>query len=166
VKRLYNIGLTSLDDLSRGGWIFKNKERNLAQEYVKRLDIRITSLEQKAENLSGGNQQKVVLAKWLAIRPKVLLLDEPTRGIDVNAKSEIYRLISELALSGMGVVMVSSELPEIMAMSDRIIVMSEGKKTAEFDRKEATEEKLLKAAIPRSLRVTNALEVKGGNKSE
>ena len=163
---LYNIGLTSLDDLSRGGWIFKNKERNLAQEYVKRLDIRITSLEQKAENLSGGNQQKVVLAKWLAIRPKVLLLDEPTRGIDVNAKSEIYRLISELALSGMGVVMVSSELPEIMAMSDRIIVMSEGKKTAEFDRKEATEEKLLKAAIPRSLRVTNALEVKGGNKSE
>jgi len=149
---VHNISITSLDKLVKLGMISKKFEENLAEEYVKRLNIRATSLYQIVENLSGGNQQKVVLAKWLAIRPKVLLLDEPTRGIDVNAKSEIYKLISELAKSGMGVIMVSSELPEILAMSDRIVVMSEGKKTGEFDRSEATEEKLLRAAIPRSMR--------------
>lgn len=113
-------------------------------------------MNQFVENLSGGNQQKVVLAKWLALRPKVLLLDEPTRGIDVNAKSELYSLISELARAGLGIVLVSSELPEVLAMSDRIMVMSEGKKTAEFTREEASEEKLLKAAIPRSIKLVSA----------
>jgi ribose transport system ATP-binding protein len=133
-----------------------NQEKDLAREYVRRLGIKTTSLNQFVENLSGGNQQKVVLAKWLALRPKVLLLDEPTRGIDVNAKSELYSLISELARAGLGIVLVSSELPEVLAMSDRIMVMSEGKKTAEFTREEASEEKLLKAAIPRSIKLVSA----------
>ena len=149
---VHNISITSLDKLVKFGMISRKYEENLAKEYIRRLNIKTTSLYQIVENLSGGNQQKVVLAKWLAIKPKVLLLDEPTRGIDVNAKSEIYKLISELAKSGMGVIMVSSELPEILAMSDRIVVMSEGKKTGEFERSEATEEKLLKAAIPRSIK--------------
>ena len=100
------------------------------------------------QNLSGGNQQKVVIAKWLATRPRVLLLDEPTRGIDIHAKSEIYRLVGELAQSGMAILMVSSELPEIMALSDRILVLSEGHLTADMSRSEATEEKLLQAALP------------------
>ncbi|HBT39471.1 MAG TPA: D-xylose ABC transporter ATP-binding protein [Pseudothermotoga sp.] len=153
---LLNFSLPNLKNLSRFGFIRMNQEKDLAHEYVKKLGIKTTSLNQLVENLSGGNQQKVVLAKWLALRPKVLLLDEPTRGIDVNAKSELYSLISELAKTGLGIVLVSSELPEVLAMSDRIMVMSEGKKTAEFTREEASEEKLLKAAIPRSFRLVSA----------
>nr|WP_274967383.1 ATP-binding cassette domain-containing protein [Pseudothermotoga lettingae] len=118
-----------------------------------KLNIKTPSINQIVENLSGGNQQKVVLAKWLSLKPKVILLDEPTRGIDVNAKAEIYSLISDLAKAGVGVILVSSELPEVLAMSDRIVVMSEGKKTAEFMKQEATEEKLLKAAIPKSFKI-------------
>jgi ribose transport system ATP-binding protein len=102
-------------------------------------------------NLSGGNQQKVVLAKWMATEPKVLLLDEPTRGIDINAKKEIYALVDELAQSGLGVVMVSSELAEILGIADRILVLCDGRKTAEFSRAEATEEKIVKAALPGGL---------------
>jgi len=120
---------------------------------VIKLNIKTPSINQIVENLSGGNQQKVVLAKWLSLKPKVILLDEPTRGIDVNAKAEIYSLISDLAKAGVGVILVSSELPEVLAMSDRIVVMSEGKKTAEFMKQEATEEKLLKAAIPKSFKI-------------
>jgi ribose transport system ATP-binding protein len=153
---LVNFSLPSLKNLSKFGFIQLNQEKDLAREYVRRLGIKTTSLNQFVENLSGGNQQKVVLAKWLALRPKVLLLDEPTRGIDVNAKSELYSLISELARAGLGIVLVSSELPEVLAMSDRIMVMSEGKKTAEFTREEASEEKLLKAAIPRSIKLVSA----------
>ena len=100
-------------------------------------------------NLSGGNQQKVILAKWLATGPKVLLLDEPTRGIDIQAKEEIYALINELTSDGLAVVAVSSELPEILAVSDRILVLCEGRPTAEFARSEATEEKIMHAALPR-----------------
>jgi len=153
---LLNFSLPNLKNLSRFGFIRMNQEKDLAREYVRKLGIKTTSLNQLVENLSGGNQQKVVLAKWLALRPKVLLLDEPTRGIDVNAKSELYSLISELAKAGLGIVLVSSELPEVLAMSDRIMVMSEGKKTAEFTKEEASEEKLLKAAIPRSFRLVSA----------
>ena len=116
--------------------------------YVERLAVKTPSLDEQVRNLSGGNQQKVVLAKWLATRPKVLLLDEPTRGIDINAKKEIYAIIDELARSGLGVVMVSSELPEILAIADRILVLADGRLTAEFTRDEATEEKVLKAALP------------------
>lgn len=149
---LHNISLPGLKYVSKLGFVNRNKEKSTAHEYVKKLNIKTPSVNQIVENLSGGNQQKVVLAKWLSLKPKVILLDEPTRGIDVNAKVEIYSLINDLARAGVGVVLVSSELPEVLAMSDRIIVMSEGKKTAEFSREEATEEKLLKAAIPKSFR--------------
>ena len=114
------------------------------------MRIKTPSVRQAVENLSGGNQQKVVIAKWLATKPRVLLLDEPTRGVDVNAKNEIYGLIGELAQAGLAIVMVSSELPEIIAIADRIIVLSEGKQTAEFTRSEANEELIMNAAIPKS----------------
>jgi ribose transport system ATP-binding protein len=122
----------------------------MADIYIERLKIKTPSGKQKVKNLSGGNQQKVILGKWLATQPQVLLLDEPTRGIDINAKREIYRLIDELTEQGLAVVMVSSELPEILGLSDRILVMSEGQKTSEFSRAEATEEALLNAALPKS----------------
>src|SRR6185437_15603743 len=104
--------------------------------------------EQPVRHLSGGNQQKVILARCLATNPKVLMLDEPTRGIDVNAKNEIYRLILELAEGGLGIIVVSSELPEILAVSDRILVLCEGKLTGVFPRATANEDDILKAAIP------------------
>jgi ribose transport system ATP-binding protein len=110
------------------------------------LDIRTPSVEQKVANLSGGNQQKVVIAKWLGVKPKVLMLDEPTRGIDVGAKAAIHLLMCKLAASGVGIVMISSELPEIMAMSDRIVVLHEGRITARLDREEATQDRIMMAA--------------------
>jgi ribose transport system ATP-binding protein len=131
----------------------------LAQEYVDRLRIKTPSVRQAVENLSGGNQQKVVIAKWLATNPRVLLLDEPTRGVDVNAKNEIYRLIGELAQAGLAIVMVSSELPEIIALADRIIVLSEGKQTAEFMPSKANEELIMNAAIPKSFGCAESLRV-------
>lgn len=143
-----NTTLSCLPKIERLGWLQPQLERDLVGNYVNRLRVKTPSLDQIIGNLSGGNQQKVVLAKWLATEPKVLLLDEPTRGIDINAKKEIYTLIDELAQSGLGVVMVSSELPEILGIADRIIVLSEGRKTAEFSRAEATEEKVVKAALP------------------
>ncbi len=146
-----NITLASLKKTEQFLFLRKALEKALAEKYVRRLNIKTPSLRQIVQNLSGGNQQKVILAKWLATQPKALLLDEPTRGIDVNAKREIYRLIDELTRAGLGIVMVSSELPEILAVSDRIIVMSEGRKTAEFSRAEANEEKIMKAALPGSV---------------
>src|SRR5262249_51885958 len=125
------------------------RERELVGTYVDRLRVKAASLRQCVRNLSGGNQQKVVLSKWLAAGPKVLLLDEPTRGIDIQAKRELYALIVELARDGLGVVMASSEMPEILALADRILVLADGRVTAEFARSEATEESLLKAASPR-----------------
>ena len=125
------------------------KETALAKKYIGELAIKTSSVKQVARNLSGGNQQKIVLAKWLATKPLVLMLDEPTRGIDINAKNEIYKLILQLADEGLGIIVVSSELPEILAISDRILVLTEGCLTASFTRSEATEEKILKAAIPK-----------------
>lgn len=144
----HNTTLSCLSKIERMGFLQPSLERELVGNYVNRLRVKTPSIEQLIVNLSGGNQQKVVLAKWLATEPKVLLLDEPTRGIDINAKKEIYALIDELAQSGLGVVMVSSELPEILGIADRILVLCEGRKTAEFSRAEATEEKLVKAALP------------------
>jgi ribose transport system ATP-binding protein len=145
----HNLTLACLSRVERAaGFLSPRRERELVGGYVDRLRVKTPSLEQPVVNLSGGNQQKVVLAKWLATRPKVLLLDEPTRGIDINAKREIYTLIDELAQSGLGVVMVSSELPEILGIADRIVVLCEGRKTAEFSRADATEEKLVTAALP------------------
>jgi ribose transport system ATP-binding protein len=143
-----NIGLACVDQVTRAGIVSTRRERELARRIVDRLEVKTPSLGQAARNLSGGNQQKVVLAKWLATNPKVLLLDEPTRGIDINAKREIYAIVDELARSGLGVLMVSSELPETLAISDRILVLAEGRITAEFHRAEATEEEVLKAALP------------------
>jgi len=146
-----SVSLASLAQVERLGLLSDRRERALAGDYMQRLSIRAVSHRQPVKHLSGGNQQKVVLAKWLATKPKILLLDEPTRGIDVNAKNQIYRLIHELAGAGLAIVMVSSELPEIMALAHRIIVLSEGRQTAEFSRVQASEESILKAALPGSL---------------
>jgi len=138
-----NIVLPTLDSHSRAGWVNRRSVRNTAQDYVEKLNVRTPHLQQKAMYLSGGNQQKVVLAKWLASQPKVLIMDEPTRGIDVGAKAEVHALMSQLAQSGMGIIMISSELPEILGMSDRILVMAEGRVAALLDRAEATQEKIM-----------------------
>jgi ribose transport system ATP-binding protein len=142
-----NISLTNLSQLAPNGIINARKEKELANQYIKNLNIKTPSSEQLIKNLSGGNQQKVILGKWLATNPKILLLDEPTRGIDVHAKTEIYKLMRQLTQSGMSILMVSSELPEILAVSDRVLVMCEGRLTGNFPIEAATEEKLLKAAI-------------------
>ena len=142
-----NTALAVLKSVSR--WIFvrRGPERRLAEEYIARLRIRTPSTETLVGNLSGGNQQKVVLARWLATKPKLLLLDEPTRGIDVGAKSEIYGIIDELAHQGVAVVVVSSELPEVLGVSDRIYVMAGGRITGELPRALATEERILALAM-------------------
>ncbi|MEI8332231.1 MAG: sugar ABC transporter ATP-binding protein [Chloroflexota bacterium] len=121
-------------------------ERKVASGYTEQLNVRMTGVDQLVEALSGGNQQKVVLAKWLASGPKVLILDEPTRGIDIGAKVEVHRIISELAASGLGIILISSDLPEVLAMSDRILVLHEGRMTAEIPRALATQERVMFAA--------------------
>jgi len=142
-----NISLPALAQVEVMGILNNKKEAALAKKYIQQLGIKASSENQITKNLSGGNQQKIVLAKWLERNPKILLLDEPTRGIDVNAKNEMYRLMHELAAKGMGIIMVSSELTEILAVSNRILVMAEGKITAEIPISEATEDNVLKAAI-------------------
>ncbi|MCA9876969.1 MAG: sugar ABC transporter ATP-binding protein, partial [Thermomicrobiales bacterium] len=141
-----NIALPSLDSMVRFGFVDAGKEQRLAQRFVDALRIRTPSLEQQVLNLSGGNQQKVVIAKWLALQPKVLILDEPTRGIDIGAKAEVHSLIAELAKQGVAVLMISSELPEILGMSDRVLVMHEGHIVADVPRAEATEEVIMRYA--------------------
>jgi inositol transport system ATP-binding protein len=139
-----NASITVLNRLLRwGGFVRDEEERDLVEEYRQKLNIRMTSQEQKIANLSGGNQQKVVIARWLALQPKVLIVDEPTRGIDVAAKAEVHSLLDQMASDGIAVIMISSELPEILGMSDRIITMREGRLTGELTRSEATEEKLM-----------------------
>jgi rhamnose transport system ATP-binding protein len=121
-------------------------ERKVAHEYTEQFNVRMVGVDQLVGALSGGNQQKVVLAKWLASKPTVLILDEPTRGIDIGAKVEVHRIISELAASGLGIILISSDLPEVLAMSDRILVLHEGRVTAEIPRERATEERVMFAA--------------------
>ena len=145
-----NICITTLPELQTMGLLSDGKEKALAGKYIGDLQIKTSSQKQLVKNLSGGNQQKIVLAKWLATKPSVLMLDEPTRGIDIHAKTEIYRLIMRLAGEGMGIIVVSSEMPELMAVADRVLVMCEGRLTAAFAIGEATEDKILKAAIPNS----------------
>jgi len=142
-----NISITTLAQLLQSGVLSVQKENKLAKKYIEELRIKASSPEQLIQNLSGGNQQKAILAKCLATQPKVLLLDEPTRGIDVNAKAEIYQLIDQFAQMGLGVIMVSSELPEIFAVCDRVLVLCEGKLNGDFLIAEASETSLLKAAI-------------------
>jgi ABC-type sugar transport system ATPase subunit len=122
------------------------KETEIAGRYVEALSIVTPSLSQAVNNLSGGNQQKVVLAKWLSSEPKALIMDEPTRGVDVGAKAEVHALMSRLAQQGMGILMISSEMPEIIGMSDRVIVMCQGRVTGEFDRGEMTQEEIMTCA--------------------
>ncbi|CCW34923.1 ABC-type sugar transport system, ATPase component [Chthonomonas calidirosea] len=141
-----NNTLSNLQALSAAGFIRLGKERSVAEKYRQELSIKTPTIEQTVKNLSGGNQQKVVLAKWLFAGAKVLILDEPTRGIDVRAKSEIYELMNELASQGVGILMISSELPEILGMSDRILVMHEGRIVGELRREEATQEKIMHLA--------------------
>jgi rhamnose transport system ATP-binding protein len=143
-----NVTLPIVRSISRWlGIIDRRRERTIATEYFQRLQIHATGIEQLAQSLSGGNQQKVVIAKWLATNPRVLILDEPTRGVDIGAKAEVHRLISQLASEGMAIIMISSELPEILAMSDRIMVMHEGHITGEFQRGEADQERVMFAAM-------------------
>ncbi len=142
-----NVSMAVLKNVARGWFLDRGSEDRLAQASMKRFDIRASGIEQVVNKLSGGNQQKVVLSKWLAAGPKVLILDEPTRGIDVGAKAEIHRLMSELAQQGMAVLLISSELPEIMGMSDRILVMREGRIAAQFPRAQATQESIASAMM-------------------
>jgi ABC-type sugar transport system ATPase subunit len=139
-----NASLVSLDGLSTQSFLKKREEQRLVAEYIQRLHIRTAGLAQPILDLSGGNQQKVILARWLAIKPQVLILDEPTAGIDVGAKAEIYRLMAELAAQGLGLLLISSELPEVLAVSDRILVMHEGRLVAELDAREASEERIMR----------------------
>lgn len=138
-----NISLASLEKISKLNTINDNEEIKTANNYVKAMNIKTPSIEQRVENLSGGNQQKVAVAKWLMTKPKVLILDEPTRGIDVGAKYEIYNIMNELVDQGICIIMISSELPEILGMSDRILVMHEGKFTADLNYNDATQEKIM-----------------------
>jgi len=138
-----NTTLASLGEISRACVMNTQKERKVSIEYVEKLGIKTPDIEQKVINLSGGNQQKVVIAKWLATHPKVLILDEPTRGIDVGAKKEIHALMGQLTANGVGVIMVSSELPEVLGMSDRIVVMHEGSVRGILDREEASQEAIM-----------------------
>lgn len=141
-----NITLANLNDLSKNGILNKNEEIKVANDYKASLGIKAPSIEQKVGNLSGGNQQKVSLSKWMFVKPNVLILDEPTRGIDVGAKYEIYTLMNKLVEQGMSIIMISSELPEVLGMSDRVYVMSEGKIVGELTGEEATQEKIMHLA--------------------
>jgi rhamnose transport system ATP-binding protein len=141
-----NVTLPILQKVSRLGLVDPRREQKLASDYSEQLRVRSTGVEQMVSALSGGNQQKVVLGKWLATNPSVLILDEPTRGIDVGAKSEVHRIISELAARGLAIILISSDLPEVLAMADRVIVLHEGRITGEFARSEATQERVMFAA--------------------
>jgi len=150
-----NISLAVLRQLSAYGFISPRKELNLASDSIQQFNIRAYSPEQIANKLSGGNQQKVVVSKWLASRPRVLIMDEPTRGIDVGAKAEIHRLMSELAQRGLAILMISSELPEIVGMSDRVLVMRGGRIVAEYQREEATQEQIVAAMMSETFVTVN-----------
>ncbi len=142
-----NVSMAVLPRVSKGPFIDRGAERDLAQDRIEKFSIRASGTGQVVNKLSGGNQQKVVLGKWLAAEPKVLIMDEPTRGIDVGAKSELHRLMGELAQVGLAILMISSELPEVMAMSDRILVMREGRVVAEFTQEDATQEAIAGAMM-------------------
>lgn len=144
-----NSTMASLENFTNGMFIDKIKEKNVAKEYVDKLNTKTPSVETAVINLSGGNQQKVVIAKWLVRNCDILIFDEPTRGIDVGAKSEIYHLMNELVAQGKSIIMISSELTEILRMSDRIITMCEGRKTGELSIEEASQEKIMHAATLR-----------------
>lgn len=141
-----NLSLPNLKKISRHNMISTKKEQSFVDEMIKKLHVKTSGREQTVKSLSGGNQQKIVFGKWLGIEPKILILDEPTRGVDVGAKKEIYQIMNELTNQGVSIIMVSSELPEILGMSDRVLVIHEGKIGGLLDRSEATQEKIMQAA--------------------
>ncbi len=141
-----NSTMATLEDYMSGLFINKKKEKEITEQYIKELDTKTPSSDQLVVNLSGGNQQKVVIAKWLVRNSDILIFDEPTRGIDVGAKNEIYKLMNKLASEGKSIIMISSEMTEILRMSDRIVVMCEGKKTGEVKIEEATQELIMDKA--------------------
>lgn len=152
---LENASIAILRQLSRLQFIQRGAEREIVTSYVERLRVQTPSIDQQVGKLSGGNQQKVVLARWLASQPKLLILDEPTRGIDVGAKAEIYNLLDQLANEGIAILLISSELPEILGLSDRIYVMQNGRISGELSRAEATEERVLELAMADNLSETS-----------
>ncbi len=141
-----NITLCDLASMTNAGILSLFKQRSAAESMVGKLKIKTAGLSPSILSLSGGNQQKCIVGRWLLTRPKILLLDDPTRGVDVGAKAELYRIIRELCNEGLGVIVTSSELPEILTLSDRIMVLSEGRQAALFHRDEATQEKIIQAA--------------------
>ena len=143
----FNISISVVDILKKFLKVDKKAEEQITEHWIEKLGIRTPSGETKVVSLSGGNQQKVVIARWLETKPEILILNDPTRGIDVGAKAEIYRLMEELCWQGMGIIMISSELQETLSMADRILVMSEGRVTGEVPREEATQENLMKLAV-------------------
>jgi ABC-type sugar transport system ATPase subunit len=143
-----NLSMAVLPSLTSGGLISSRREAALAQKMIGDLRVKTPNADIAAQNLSGGNQQKLVIGKWLAANPRVLILDEPTRGVDVGAKAEIYKLIRQVAQTGMAILLISSDLPEVLLLSDRILVMRTGEIAGELSRAEATQEKALALAMP------------------
>ena len=141
-----NISISALPELSRSGIVNYSKVNEVVTTYKNRLNIKVKDLDEPVSSLSGGNQQKTVLSRWLSTDPRVLILDEPTHGIDIGAKHEIYKLITLLADRGIGIILISSELPEIISMSDRVVVMREGVITATLDKDEITDENIMRCA--------------------
>ena len=146
-NNIENSSLSSLDKYTNGIFVDNKKKLENCEKYIEELDVHPAKSDFMTSNMSGGNQQKVILAKWMSTDVDVLIFDEPTKGVDVGAKVEIYRIMEEIAQTGKGIILVSSELPEIMGMSDRIIIMSEGKITGELDREKFDENYILNLAI-------------------
>ncbi len=146
-----NLTLASLEEVSKGPFLSSAKETELAQQQISAMEIKTESPSSPVESLSGGNQQKVLLGKWLAKNPRILILDEPTRGVDVGAKTEVHKLIEGLKAQGIAIILISSELPEILALSDRVVVMREGRKAGELSGEQATQERILELALPDKL---------------
>jgi rhamnose transport system ATP-binding protein len=142
-----NITLPNLEEYSKNGWLDLKKENEVALEYAQKVRVKAQSIFDLAGSLSGGNQQKVIVAKLLSIAPKIIIMDEPTKGIDVGAKTAIYEIMQTLVQNGRGIIMVSSEMLEVLEMSDRIVVMSEGRVTGELDGNDVTQEKILERAM-------------------
>jgi ABC-type sugar transport system ATPase subunit len=151
-----NITICTLDEAVRGGLLSRRQERELAEGVVRRLGVKTAGVGAAITSLSGGNQQKAIIGRWLLTRPKVLLLDDPTRGIDVGAKAELYRLMDALCREGLGIIVTSSELPELLTLCDRILVLCEGRLTGEFSRAEATEQRIMEAATQREVAAAGA----------
>src|SRR5262245_32215466 len=146
-----NTTLCTLGEVATAGLIRISRERRRAEESVRQLGVRTAGIDAPVTSLSGGNQQKTIIGRWLLTKPKVLLLDDPTRGVDVGAKAELYRLMDQLCRDGLGIIVTSSELPELLTVSDRILVLCEGRLTGEFSRAEATEQRIMEAATARAI---------------